>query len=251
MFFRFSIFVFLFFHDLKTGKKENIRFFKIITISLKSIKNDSKVHFDTFQWNSDYFMKIERFPVFQFWNSGKTGKEENKTEKQENILFYLKVNQEIICSSYKCIWTDLRRFSSFVFSFFHTVGLNRGKTEKHWFSLKNDSKVHFDTFQWNCDDFKKSNVFLLSSFQIVEKQENKNGKLEKHLILLENTSRTNLQYLLVYLKWFTYVFQYCFLVFPYSRAKLWKNRKTEKHWFSFKNDSKVHFDTFQWNSDDF
>ena len=81
---------FLFSHivGLNRGKQENIDF------HAKIILNFILILFD------EILMIFRKWNVYRFSSSEIVEKQENKNGKQENILFFSKINQEPICNSY-------------------------------------------------------------------------------------------------------------------------------------------------------
>ena len=74
-----------------------------------TFENDFKAHFCAFLCISDDFEE-KMFSCFPVLNRGKTGKQEIKTGKQENIYFDSKNNQRLIRNSFWCIYNELRKF---------------------------------------------------------------------------------------------------------------------------------------------
>ena len=99
-----------------------------------TFENDFKAHFCAFLCISDDFEEEKMFSCFPVLNRGKTGKQEIKTGKQENIYFDSKNNQRLIRSSFGVFTMNYKSFNVFqfcvpVFLFFQIVKLNVEKQE--------------------------------------------------------------------------------------------------------------------------
>ena len=81
---------------------------------LLTFEKDFKVHFCAFLCISDDFEK-NMFSCFPVLNRGKTGKQEIKTGKPENIHFYSKNNQRLIRRSFGVFTMNYESFNAFLF----------------------------------------------------------------------------------------------------------------------------------------